>query len=119
MTLHHVLSQTGTIRISLENYNADALKKAARFWVGKDAYKLRKAECIEALEKVFSGQTATQNVVSALPKKQQQVVSIFARYGPAVFGEVLSAELNSRGLIEKDPDQTRRHSYRPDKLAGS
>jgi hypothetical protein len=108
MTLHHVLSQTGTIQISLENYNADDLKKAARFWVGPDAYKFRKADCIAALHKVFSGQTATRDIVSALPKKQQQVVSIFARYGPVVFGEVLSAELNSRGLIEKDPNETRR-----------
>jgi hypothetical protein len=108
MTLPHVLSQTGAIQISLESYNADALKKAARFWVGPEAYKLRKAECIAALNQVFSGQTATRDMVSTLPKKQQQVVSIFARYGPVVFGEVLSAELHTRGLIEKDPDETRR-----------
>ena len=116
MTLHHVLSQTGTIQISLENYNADTLKKAARFWVGPDAYKFRKADCIAALHKVFSSQTTTRDIVSALPKKQQQVVSIFARYGPVVFGEVLAAELNSRGLIEKDPDERRRYYYRPDNL---
>ena len=116
MTLHHVLSQTGTVRISLESYNADVLKKAARFWVGKDAYKLRKAQCIEALHKVFSGQNGTRDIVSALPKKQQQVLSICARYGPVVSGEVLSAELNSRGLIEKNPDERRRYYYRRDNL---
>lgn len=116
MTLRHVLSQTGTVQIALENYNADALKKAARFWVGPEAYKLRKADCIAALRKVFSANTGTRDIVAALPKKQQQVVSIFARYGPVVFGEVLSAELHSRGLIEKDPDERRRYFYRRDNL---
>ncbi len=55
MTLDHVLSQTGSVTITLENLNADQLKKAARFWVGQEAYKFRKAECLDALNKVING----------------------------------------------------------------
>ncbi len=116
MTLDHVLSQTGHVTITLENLNADQLKKAARFWVGQEAYKFRKAECLDALNKVFSGQLSTKEMVSGLSKKQQQVLSVFARYGPMVSGTVLSAELNNRGLIDKDDDTSRRAYYRHDDL---
>jgi hypothetical protein len=41
-----------------------------------------------------------------MSKTQQQVLGIFARYGPAVSGAVLSAELHARGLVQdKDPSQ--------------
>jgi len=59
MTLPHVLSHSGDGTFNLEHYNADQLKKAARFWIGVEAHKLRKAECVEALHKLFRNGSAT------------------------------------------------------------
>ena len=106
MTLPHVLSHNGDVTFNLEHYNADQLKKAARFWIGVEAHKLRKAECVEALHKMFRNGAATSAALANASKAQQQVLSIFARYGPAMSGAVLSAELHARGLVqEKDPSQ--------------
>lgn len=106
MTLPHVLSQSGDVNFNLEHYNADQLKKAARFWIGVEAHKLRKAECVEALHKMFSHGAATSSALANASKAQQQVLSIFARYGPTVSGAVLSAELHARGLVQdRDPSQ--------------
>jgi hypothetical protein len=106
MALPHVLSHSGDVTFNLEHYNADQLKKAARFWIGVEVHKLRKAECMAALHKIFSNGSATSAALAHVSKAQQQVLSIFARYGPAVSGAVLSAELHARGLVQdKEPSQ--------------
>jgi hypothetical protein len=115
MTLPHVLSHSGDGTFNLEHYNADQLKKAARFWIGVEAHKLRKAECVEALHKLFRNGSATSAALANASKAQQQVLSIFARYGPAVSGAVLSAELHARGLVQ-EPDPSQRYYGRRDDI---
>lgn len=105
MTLPHVLSRSANVTIHLESYRADQLKQAARFWIGKEAQTMRKAECLEALSQVLNRQDAATTMLAALPKTQQQVLAIFARYGPKVSGALLAAELQARGLMaKKDTD---------------
>lgn len=101
MKLNHVLSRTASVTIYLDHYNANDLKRAARFWIGKEASTLRKDECIAALEKAFKDKLPTRNVLLSLSEKQRQLLSIFARYGTTVSGALLSAELHGRGLVEK------------------
>lgn len=112
MTLPHVLSRSAHVTINLESYRAEQLKQAARFWIGKEAYTMRKAECLEALTRVFNGQEAATTVLAALPETQQQVLAVFARYGPKVSGALLAAELQARGLLpKKDTESQQRLAY--------
>jgi len=97
--------------VDLERYRAGELKKAARFWVGKEAAGFCKDESIRALTKVFKGKTAAKKVVPRLSDKQKQLLGIFARYGPAVSGSVLSVEVEQRGLVEKKNDDSPRSYY--------
>ncbi|MFV2071012.1 MAG: hypothetical protein ACC645_28930, partial [Pirellulales bacterium] len=112
MKLQHVLSRSQEVEIDLDHYRADELKKAAQFWVGKEATKFHKAKSIKALAKVFNGKTSTRKIVSQLSDKQKRVLGIFARYGPAVSGPVLSVEVEQRGLAEKKDDSPRSYHTR-------
>ncbi len=107
MKLQHVLSRSYDVEIDLDSYRADDLKKAALFWVGKEATKFHKEKSIKALAKVFNGKTSAKKVVPQLSDKQKRVLGIFARYGPAVSGPVLSVEVEQRGLAEKKDDSPR------------
>jgi hypothetical protein len=95
------------VEIDLDHYRADELKKAARFWVGKEAGTFHKQKSISALTKVFGRKTAAKKVVPQLSDKQKRVLQIFARYGPVVSGQVLSVEVQQRGLVEKQDDSPR------------
>jgi hypothetical protein len=110
--LQHVLSRSGKADINLEHMRSEELKKAARFWVGKEAYKFNKDACLQALNKVFQDKTLVKRVLPELSAKQKPALGIFARYGPVVSGSLLTVELEQRGLIEKKDDATRYYSYR-------
>ena len=107
MRLQHVLSCSCEVEIDLDHYRADELKKAARFWVGKEAGQFHKQKSISALTKVFGRKTVGKKVVPQLSDKQKRVLEIFARYGPVVSGPVLSVEVQQRGLAEKQDDSPR------------
>lgn len=114
MTLAHILRRADTVKtIHLEGYRADQLQRAARFWVGNAAAKFRKDDSLKALTDVLSDPDAGQRVFDSMSKAQQQVVSIYARYGPTVSGALISAELRSRGLIQ-DPEPGKYVSHRAD-----
>ena len=113
MKLQHVLSRTGDdVEIDLDHCRADDLKKAALFWIGKEATKFHKESSIKALAKVFNGKTLAKKVVPLLSDKQKQVLGIFARYGPVVSGPVLSVEVEQRGFAEKQDDSSRSYYTR-------
>lgn len=112
MKLEHVLSRTGDVEIDLDDYRADALKKAATFWVGKEAAKFNKGKSISALTKVFGKKTAAKKAAIRLSDKQKHVLEIFALYGPVVSGTVLAVEALQRKLIEKQDDSAR-SCYQP------
>lgn len=104
MKLPHVLKRSREMRIDLNRYRAEELKKAARFWVGKEAGKFHKEQNISALTKVFGQKTSAKRIIPQLSDTQKRVLEIFARYGPVVSGPVLSVEVQQRGLVEKEDD---------------
>lgn len=110
MTLPHVLSQSAPVTFNVERYNASDLQRAARFWIGSEAAKFRKAESVAALTNALSDPSAGKRAVEAMSKEQRQVVSIYARYGPLVSGALLSAELHARGLVKKPDPRARFHA---------
>ncbi len=109
MRLPHVLSRSCEVRINLDNFRADELKKAARFWIGKEAAKFNKQASITALTKVFGGKAAAKIAALHLSDKQKRVLEVFARYGPVVSGPVLIVEVEQRGLVEKQDDSPGRY----------
>jgi hypothetical protein len=106
MKLPSILCRKSQAEFDLDDYNATELKSIARFWVGKEAATLRKAECIKALKKVFQDSKAVHEAVASLPAAQQTILGIYSRFGPTVSGAVVSAEIEARGLSEPQDKQT-------------
>ena len=101
-----VLARHDTAAPDLEAMNADDLKRAARFWYGTTASnKMRKAECVRALNTVFRDRRRLQEGLRSLPDKQRQILSLFRRYGGALSGSLLQCEALTRGLVEKTEDR--------------
>jgi len=111
MKLGHVLQFTHKVNLELDRFGSDALKRAARFWVGKEAGSYNKAKCISALTRVMDGDGAGWRVPGALSEKERQVLAIFTRYGATVSGGVLTAEMYGRGLTRKPPQDRASNDY--------
>ena len=115
MKLSHILQSSLKAEISLDYYRSEELKRAARFWVGKEAGSYNKDKCITALTKAMSSDGSGRRVLADLSEKERQVLGIFARYGPTVSGGLLTAELYSRGLTvspSEDPGYRSYHEQR-------
>lgn len=101
MKLPHVLQRNARVQIDLYRYRADELKRIARLWVGKEAGAYPKDKCVGAMARALESKASVQRVLSALSPKEQQVLAIFGRYGPAISGHLLTAEMYARGLAKK------------------
>jgi hypothetical protein len=112
MKLSHILQSSLKVNISLDYYRSDELKRAARFWVGKEAGSFNKDKCIRALTEVMSSDGCGGRILANLSEKERQVLGIFARYGPTVSGDLLIAEMRARGLaVNPSEDQGYRSYY--------
>ena len=111
MRLGHVLQSTHEANIELDHYRSDELKRAARFWVGKEAGSYNKEKCIAALTRVMNSNEAARRVPAALSEKERQVLAIFTRYGPTVSGDVLTAEMYARRLVQMPPKDNASPDY--------
>lgn len=111
MKLSHILQSSLEANISLDYHRSDQLKRAARFWVGKEAGSYNKEKCIAALTKAMSSDGSGRRVLVNLSEKERQVLGIFARYGPTVSGGLLTAELYRRGLVVSLPEDRGYRSY--------
>ncbi len=59
MKLSHILqSPLRVVNLELDVLGSDALKRAARFWVGKEAGTYNKEKCIAALTRITGGNDA-------------------------------------------------------------
>ncbi len=103
MKLGHVLQSSLAVNIDLNLYGSTELKRAARFWVGKEAGSFNKAKCIDALTRTMADGDTARRVLSGLTEKERRVLGIFARYGPTVSGGLLTAEVHARGIIPPPP----------------
>jgi Helicase conserved C-terminal domain len=98
MKLDHVLASTLKLDAELGYLPSDELKRAARFWLGKEAASYNKDACLAALARAMKGNDFARRVETALSEREREVLGIFTRYGDTVPGGVLTAELRARGL---------------------
>ena len=104
MKLGHILQSSIPVHIELEHFRFDELKRAARFWVGKEAGSYSKGQCIAALTRTMNGDDDAQRLLTALSEKERQILPIFTRYGPTVPGGLLTTEVYDRGLVRRPPE---------------
>jgi hypothetical protein len=98
---------------NIENLNSEAVKRAARFWVGKEVNALRKAECILRLTHALRDGKRAAEVVAALRPKERAVLAVVRRYGGSISGVLLRRELLARGII-KEPKREELGYRRPE-----
>jgi hypothetical protein len=111
MKLDHVLRSSLAVKIDLNLYRSEELKRAARFWVGKEAGSFNKEKCIAALTRSMADGDTARRVLAALTEQERQVLGIFARYGPTVSGGLLSAEVYARGILVPPPQNRASERY--------
>ena len=100
--LENILSRQEKARLNLDLINADELKRIARFWFGPTlANKMRKAECLNAINSVFKDRARVEKGVRSLSDQERQILSVFKRYGGALSGPLLMCETLLRGLFDK------------------
>ncbi len=98
----------------IERLNAEALKKAARVWIGKEATTLRKAECIERLRRAWRDKTRAAEIVAALKPDERAVVAVVRRFGGSMSGVLLRRELLARGIVKEPKRDVVGHYHRED-----
>jgi hypothetical protein len=78
----------------LAGLNADVLKKMARVWVGKEAYKLNKESVIQTLKRCFNDAAAVRQAAANLtPAERDAVMLLKLRERPVAYTEELALEL--------------------------
>lgn len=78
----------------LSRLNADVVKKMARVWVGKEAYKLNKESAIQTLKRCFRDPKAIRQLAENLtPIERDGLMLMKLRKRPVVYSEELAAEL--------------------------
>jgi hypothetical protein len=78
----------------LSSLNADVLKKIARVWVGKDAYKLNKESAIQTLKRCFRDPAAVRRLAENLIGSERDGLMLMKlRERPVVYTEELAGEL--------------------------
>ena len=117
MKLGHVLESSLPVKIDLNLYGSNELKRAARFWVGKEAGSFTKEKCLAALTRAMADGDTARRVLANLAVREHEVLGIFARYGPTVTGSLLTAEVYTRGIVPPPPQDEASdqyfQSYRP------
>lgn len=92
----------------LSGLNADVLKKMARVWVGKDAYKLNKESAIQTLKRCFRDPAAVRRLAENLTAVERSGLMLMKlRQRPVVFSEELAMEL----LLLHPPPPDKRGYY--------
>jgi len=97
---------------NLEHLSSDGAKRAARFWVGKEANSLRKAECIESLTRALRDPERAAAVVSALRPEERAVLAVVRRFGGSISGVLLRRELLARGIVKEPNREKPDYSHR-------
>jgi hypothetical protein len=103
----------GRAEPNIENLNSEAVKRAARFSVGKEVNALRKAECILRLTHALRDGKRAAEVVAALRPEERAVLAVVRRYGGSISGVLLRRELLARGII-KEPKREELGYRRPE-----
>ncbi|MGH9838328.1 MAG: helicase-associated domain-containing protein [Blastocatellia bacterium] len=92
----------------LSGLSADKLKKMARIWIGKEAYKLNKESAIQTLKRCFSDRSAVRRLAENLTAAERDGLMLMKlRERRVVFTEELALELLLLHPLALD----RRHPY--------
>src|SRR4029453_272016 len=86
----------------LPRLSAEALKRFARMWVGREASRLNKEACIQAICQGLTDPTAVQRVIADLSDFERAGLGLLKRYGQSAPTEVLATELSMLGLPFED-----------------
>ena len=106
--LENILTRTEKAAVDLAFINADELKRIARFWFGTTvSNKMRKAECLKAIDGVFKDRKRIEEGIRSLSDQERQILSIFKRYGGALSGPLLMCEALQRGLRDEKVERGR------------
>jgi hypothetical protein len=93
--VRHILQSAIPVHIELDRFRSDELKRAARFWVGKEAIYYKKEKCIAALTQIMNGDDDARSALTGLSEKEREILAIFTRYGPTVSGGHPSNQVGS------------------------
>jgi hypothetical protein len=78
----------------LSGLNADVVKKMARVWVGKEAYKLNKESAIQTLKRCFRDPAAVRQLAENLKQSERDGLMLMKlRERPVAYTEELALEL--------------------------
>lgn len=106
--LENILTRKEKAALNLDLINADELKRIARFWFGTTvSNKMRKAECLNAIEGVFKDRKRVEEGICSLSDQERQILSVFKRYGGALSGPLLMCEALQRGLRDEKVERGR------------
>ena len=86
----------------LPRLSAEALKRFARMWVGREASRLNKEACIQAICQGLTDPAAVRRVIAALSDFERAGLGLLKRYGQLAPTEVLATELLMLGLPFED-----------------
>jgi hypothetical protein len=108
-TLDEYERQLPDLANRLSRINADKLKRMARVWVGKEAYKLNKESAIQTLKRCFHDPKAVRRLAENLTAVERDGLMLMKLRGrPVVYTEELAAELL---LLHPIPFNPRRGYY--------
>jgi Helicase conserved C-terminal domain len=86
----------------LPRLSAEALKRFARIWVGREASRLNKEACIQAICQGLTNPAVVRRVVADLSDFERAGLGLLKRYGQSAPTEVLATELLMLGLPSED-----------------
>ncbi len=106
--LEEIESAAPSLGSLLMGLNADVLKKMARVWVGKEAYKLNKEKSIKVLAQSFQDPVAVREMVKSLTDSDRASLGLIKlRGGRVAYLEEFAGEL----LMLSDQTGSKRRSY--------
>ncbi|MBI2392256.1 MAG: helicase-associated domain-containing protein [Deltaproteobacteria bacterium] len=97
------------VREMIEQLSAGEAKRIARRWLAQNA-PTRHDDAIQAVLRAVDDRDAARSMVARLGNEQRALLSIVARYGGRVSGELFGAELDARKLFAKRSSQPYRMS---------
>jgi len=96
------------VRPAVGSLNSAVAKRAARFWVGKEAHRQNKAQCHAAISQALRDRGRLTEALDGLGPEDRITLEVVKRFGGAISGDLLRRELLTRGVVkEREPSDYR------------
>lgn len=108
-----------TYEAHLPRFNANVLKRLARLWIGPEASKLSKTDCVEGIIKALAEPETVRQVVAGLSEFEQAALGLLKFHGQTAPTRTFAMQLLMLGLpfAERSAGSSYR-SYDGDSYAG-